>query len=162
MTGVKIIQPVPPSTGGGEFGEQILADLISEGYSGQDLLDEFNTRQAKVRPAVEAFLEVAKAAAHGTALCIFQAAAPFRPSASTAGGGSDAGRSTPPEKSRPHDSGKTTAPHRPHRRMRMRCTDNFPTSEHPDHTCHPHIGRHASVRKAGNASGKSPRRAPPS
>ena len=42
--------------------EQILADLIAEGFSGQELLDEFKTRQAKVRPAVEAMLEAAKAA----------------------------------------------------------------------------------------------------
>ena len=35
-------------------------------FSGQELLDEFKTRQAKVRPAVEALLEAAKAAALGT------------------------------------------------------------------------------------------------
>ena len=63
--GMLIIQPAPPSTGGGEFAEQILADLIAEGYTGQDLLDEFKTRQAKVRGTVEAVLEAAKAAAHG-------------------------------------------------------------------------------------------------
>ena len=51
---------------GGEFAEQILSDLIAEGFSGQELLDEFKTRQAKVRPAVEAMLEAAKAAASGT------------------------------------------------------------------------------------------------
>lgn len=59
-----IIRPAAPVSGG-EFAEQILADLIAEGFSGQELLDEFKTRQAKVRPAVEAMLEAAKAAASG-------------------------------------------------------------------------------------------------
>ena len=50
--GMLIIEPAK-SENGGEFAEQILADLISEGYSGQDLLSEFKSRQSKVRPAVE-------------------------------------------------------------------------------------------------------------
>ena len=49
----------------GEFAEQILKELIDEGYSGYELLDEFRVRQAKVRPAVEAMLEEAKNAANG-------------------------------------------------------------------------------------------------
>lgn len=64
--GMLIIQPAAHVPGGGEFAEQILSDLIAEGFSGQELLDEFKTRQAKVRPAVEALLEAAKAAALGT------------------------------------------------------------------------------------------------
>lgn len=48
-----------------EFAEQILADLIAEGYSGTKLLDEFKTRQAKIRPAIEALLEDAREAALG-------------------------------------------------------------------------------------------------
>ena len=64
--GMLIIQPAAHVSGGGEFAEQILSDLIAEGFSGQELLDEFKTRQAKVRPAVEALLEAAKAAASGT------------------------------------------------------------------------------------------------
>ena len=64
--GMLVIQPVSHVSGGGEFAEQILSDLIAEGFSGQELLDEFKTRQAKVRPAVEALLEAAKAAASGT------------------------------------------------------------------------------------------------
>ncbi len=64
--GMLVIQPVSHVSGGGEFAEQILSDLIAEGFSGQELLDEFKTRQAKVRPAVEAMLEAAKAAASGT------------------------------------------------------------------------------------------------
>lgn len=44
----------------GEFAEQILKELIDEGYSGYELLDEFSVRQSKVRSAVEAILEEAK------------------------------------------------------------------------------------------------------
>ena len=49
--------------GGGEFAEYILADLIAEGLSGKELLDAFKQKQAKVRPAVEAMLAEADAAA---------------------------------------------------------------------------------------------------
>ena len=52
-------------TPSGEFAEQILKELIDEGYSGYELLDEFRIRQAKVRPAVEAMLEEAKNVANG-------------------------------------------------------------------------------------------------
>ena len=38
------------------FSKEILKELIDEGYSGSELLDEFRIRQAKVRPAVEAIL----------------------------------------------------------------------------------------------------------
>ena len=62
--GMLIIEPVKPENGG-EFAEQILADLIAEGYSGQDLLSEFKSRQSKVRPAVEKMLKTAKDAANG-------------------------------------------------------------------------------------------------
>ena len=63
--GMLIIQPAENRSGGGEFAEQILTDLIAEGFSGQELLDEFKSRQAKVRPAVESILEAARAVAHG-------------------------------------------------------------------------------------------------
>ena len=59
-----IIRPAA-SVSGGEFAEQILAELIAEGLSGQDLLTEFKSRQAKVRPAVEALLEEARLVAQG-------------------------------------------------------------------------------------------------
>jgi len=62
--GFLIIQPVANASSG-EFAEEILADLIKEGFSGQKLLDEFKARQAKVRPGVEAMLEAARAVAHG-------------------------------------------------------------------------------------------------
>lgn len=62
--GELIIRPVKQETGG-EFAEQILADLISEGYSGDELLNEFKARQAKVRPAIEKLISDAEKAALG-------------------------------------------------------------------------------------------------
>lgn len=62
--GMLIIEPAS-RVSGGEFAENILADLISEGFSGQALLNEFKIRQAKVRPAVEVLLEKALDAAYG-------------------------------------------------------------------------------------------------
>ncbi len=50
-----IIRPVKTNAGG-EFAEQILADLIAQGYSGNDLLERFKKAQEQVRPAVEAML----------------------------------------------------------------------------------------------------------
>lgn len=49
----------------GEFAEEILSDLIKEGYSGQALLKEFKNRQAKVRPAVKKMLDDAHKMATG-------------------------------------------------------------------------------------------------
>ena len=63
--GMLIIQPAKEISGG-DFAEQILTDLIDEGYSGQALLDEFKTRQANVGLAVEKMLETAKLVAQGT------------------------------------------------------------------------------------------------
>ena len=48
---------------GGEFAEMILADLIEQGLSGDELLSQFKATQAKVRPAVEAMLNDAEQAA---------------------------------------------------------------------------------------------------
>lgn len=50
-----------------EFAEQILADIIKEGFSGEALLKEFKMRQAKVRPAVVRMLEEADAVAEDAA-----------------------------------------------------------------------------------------------
>lgn len=50
-----ILRPVKSNTGG-EFAEQILADLIRQGYSGEELLEKFKQAQKEVRPAVEAML----------------------------------------------------------------------------------------------------------
>lgn len=57
-----VIRPVKTNTGG-EFAEQILADLIAQGYSGDELLARFKKVQSQVRPAVEAMLGEAKCAA---------------------------------------------------------------------------------------------------
>ena len=59
-----VIRPVRVSSGG-EFSEQILADLIKEGFSGNELLEKFRERQTKVRPAVEAMIAKAEKAANG-------------------------------------------------------------------------------------------------
>ena len=59
-----VLRPVRDQ-GGGEFAEQILADLIAQGFSGDQLLTEFKKMQKKVRPAVEAMLTQAEQAARG-------------------------------------------------------------------------------------------------
>ena len=40
-----------------DFSEFILKDLIDEGYGGDELLQEFNKRKKKIRPAVEAWMK---------------------------------------------------------------------------------------------------------
>ena len=45
-----VIRPLPKQ---GEFAEEILKDLISQGYSGEVLLRRFQEEQRKIRPAVE-------------------------------------------------------------------------------------------------------------
>ncbi len=57
-----VIRPVRTSTGG-EFAEQILTDLIAQGYSGDELLVRFKKAQSQVRPAVEAMIGEAERAA---------------------------------------------------------------------------------------------------
>ena len=59
-----VLRPVREQ-GGGEFAEQILADLIDQGFSGDQLLTEFKKMQKKVRPAVEVMLTQAEQAARG-------------------------------------------------------------------------------------------------
>lgn len=59
-----VIRPVRESSDG-EFAEQILADLIEQGLSGNKLLAAFKEKQAKVRPAVNAMLKDAQKAAAG-------------------------------------------------------------------------------------------------
>lgn len=54
-----IIRPIETRTDG-EFAEQILADLIKQGYSGDELLNQFRIQQKKIRPAVEAMLAEAE------------------------------------------------------------------------------------------------------
>ena len=50
-----VIRPVKTNAGG-EFAEQILADLIAQGYSGDELLQHFKQAQSLVRPAMEEML----------------------------------------------------------------------------------------------------------
>lgn len=57
-----VIRPVRNNSGG-EFAEQILADLIAEGLNGDELLKKFRETQKKVRPAIEEMLEDASKAA---------------------------------------------------------------------------------------------------
>ena len=38
--------------GGSEFAENILEDLIAQGYSGKELLEKFKEQSKKIRPAV--------------------------------------------------------------------------------------------------------------
>ncbi|MCM1467051.1 MAG: hypothetical protein NC086_02800 [Alistipes sp.] len=57
-----VIRPVKANAGG-EFAEQILADLIGQGYSGDELLRHFKQAQRQVRPAVEELLGEAERAA---------------------------------------------------------------------------------------------------
>jgi len=58
-----ILRPVQESRG--EFDEQILADLISQGLTGQKLLDKFKETRRNIRPAVERLLNEARLAAKG-------------------------------------------------------------------------------------------------
>jgi len=44
-------------SGGSEFAEQILADLISRGYEGAELLEQFKQQNKKIRPAVKKLIE---------------------------------------------------------------------------------------------------------
>ena len=59
-----VLRPVKEQ-GGGEFAEQILADLIKQGLSGDQLLAEFKKTQKKIRPAVETMLTQAEQVARG-------------------------------------------------------------------------------------------------
>lgn len=58
-----VIRPAQESSG--EFDEQILADLIAEGLSGEDLLVQFKETRKKIRPAVENLLSDSELAAEG-------------------------------------------------------------------------------------------------
>ena len=51
-----LVRPVR-ATDGGEFSEQILADLISQGYEGNVLLEKFKEYSRAVRPAVEKMIK---------------------------------------------------------------------------------------------------------
>lgn len=61
-----VIRPLK-TVSNGEFSEQILEDLVHEGFSGEELIAEFKVRQAQLRPAVKAMLAKAKEIAAGRA-----------------------------------------------------------------------------------------------
>ncbi len=58
-----VIRPVRNESG--EFDEQILADLITQGYSGTELLEKFKEMRRQIRPAVERLIAEATDAAMG-------------------------------------------------------------------------------------------------
>jgi len=61
-----ILRPISEQSTG-EFSEQILADLISQGYSGDELLKQFKLKSKQMRPAIEKLLEEAEEVANGKA-----------------------------------------------------------------------------------------------
>lgn len=48
-----VLRPAPMDE---DFSEEILKELIQEGYEGEQLLTEFQKRKAQIRPAVEALI----------------------------------------------------------------------------------------------------------
>lgn len=59
-----VIRPIRENTGN-EFSEQILADLISQGFSGQELLIKFKEMSKKIAPAINRLLDEADSIARG-------------------------------------------------------------------------------------------------
>jgi len=55
-----VIRPVQTSE---ELSEEILKDLIQQGYQGEELLERFKEMHSKVRPAIEQMIDEAKEAA---------------------------------------------------------------------------------------------------
>lgn len=53
----------PPRNDEPAFAEEILEDLIEQGYSGQKLLNEFKRINRQIRPAIEKLIEEADALA---------------------------------------------------------------------------------------------------
>ncbi|SHG46850.1 hypothetical protein SAMN02745221_00263 [Thermosyntropha lipolytica DSM 11003] len=60
-----VIRPVRDNSG--EFDEEILADLIAQGFSRQELLEKFKAMRRQVRPDVKRLLEEARLATAGKA-----------------------------------------------------------------------------------------------
>lgn len=59
-----VIRPVRKNTGG-DFAEEILTDLLAQGYSGDALLTEFKRMQQAIRPAVQEVMRQAEQVAAG-------------------------------------------------------------------------------------------------
>lgn len=64
--GMLTIRPVRENVGF-DFSEQILADLISEGYSGDELLKQFKIKSFKMKEAVHDLMDTADNIAEGKA-----------------------------------------------------------------------------------------------
>ncbi len=60
-----VIRPIRENTGS-EFSEQILADLIAQGFSGQELLARFKEGSKKIAPAMNKLIDEADDIANGT------------------------------------------------------------------------------------------------
>lgn len=50
-----VIKPVKENTD--DFSEEILSDLISEGYEGNELMEEFKNRKKMIKPAINRIVE---------------------------------------------------------------------------------------------------------
>ena len=59
-----ILRPISDQSTG-EFAELILADLISQGYSGDELLKQFKIKSQQIRPSIEKILEESDDVAKG-------------------------------------------------------------------------------------------------
>lgn len=59
-----VIRPIKENTGS-EFSEQILADLIAQGLSGQELLVKFKEVSKKIAPAMDRLISEADSIAKG-------------------------------------------------------------------------------------------------
>jgi bifunctional DNA-binding transcriptional regulator/antitoxin component of YhaV-PrlF toxin-antitoxin module len=59
-----IIRPISQTTGS-EFSEQILADLIAQGFSGDELLIKFKAMNRKISPAMKELISEADNIAKG-------------------------------------------------------------------------------------------------
>jgi len=67
------IKIIPVCEDAGAFDELILAELITEGYSGKQLLTKFKEKRSKIRPAVEKLLnEAEQAAAKPSLACSYE------------------------------------------------------------------------------------------
>jgi len=59
-----LIRPIRENIGS-EFSEQILADLIAQGISGQELLSKFKEMSKKIAPAMKRLIDDADSTANG-------------------------------------------------------------------------------------------------
>lgn len=59
-----VIRPIKENIGS-EFSEQILADLIAQGLSGQELLAKFKEMSKKIAPAMDKLISEADSIANG-------------------------------------------------------------------------------------------------